>query len=205
MRPTHRFRALAARLGFGPRRPIRRNARARLVVAELEDRTVPYGNQPVPVDPLGGSQFFTSVAADAQGNYVVAYDGWDWDAGGPDRNVYARRIDPAGNPVGDPIPVNTVTTGEQLPGGVAMAADGRFVVVWHSDQPGADGTEVYARRFNADGTPLDAQEFRVNQLAADVQWYPTVAMAPDGTFLVTWSDYGRDTSGQPQAYARLFS
>ncbi|MEO1369199.1 MAG: hypothetical protein AAFX50_18630, partial [Acidobacteriota bacterium] len=73
--------------------------------------------------------------------------------------------------VGGQFQVNTYTTFSQSDPDVAMAPDGRFVVVWESN--GADGvdtsgSEILAQRFAADGSPV-GQEFLVNSLTSSSQ------------------------------------
>src|SRR5262245_9602304 len=77
-----------------------------------------------------GYQALPSVAADAAGNFVVAWtsqgdDGHDW-------GIFARRYTAAGNPLGLPFRVNTFVTGAQIRPAVAMAPAGNFVVAWDS-------------------------------------------------------------------------
>jgi hypothetical protein len=165
---------------------------------------VPSGTDPVQIDQQGGWQFLTAAATDARGNSVVVNNSLG-DDGTNYQKIYARRVDPQGNVVGDPFRVNTDESSDMVPGGIAMAPDGRYVIVWYGAGPGHDGTDIYARRYNADDTPADAVEFRVNQFTSGLQWYPTVSMDSDGNFAVAFTDQGRDATQLPQAYARLFS
>jgi hypothetical protein len=73
-------------------------------------------------------------------------------------------------------------------GAVDTAADrdGAFVAVWESLGQDGDGSGIYARRFLADFTPREAGEFRVNTTTLGEQRAPSVAMAPDGSYLVAW-------------------
>jgi len=83
---------------------------------------------------------------------------------------------------GSEFRVNTFTTGSQqtfaeVPGSVAVDADGDYVVTWSSngqDAPGDNG--VYAQRYNAAGV-AQGSEFRVNSTTAGGQRSSTVAMA----------------------------
>jgi len=127
-----------------------------------------------------------AVAADLAGNtFVVVWQkqvsgGWDIAA-----RQYTATAAGSLTP-GPELLVNTQTVGcQQLPA-VASDGAGKFVVVWTSDQDPGGGAGVYARRFSSAGAPLDAAEFRVNTTAAGNQTRPTVAMAPDGRFLVAW-------------------
>ena len=90
------------------------------------------------------SQTNPSVAADAQGNFVVVW----WSDGSygtdtSDESIQGQRYDPSGAPVGDEFQVNTYTTGFQGTPAVAIEPQGDFVVVWESD--GSYGTDTSDR------------------------------------------------------------
>ncbi len=129
-----------------------------------------------------------SVASDARGNFVAVWDSWG--SAGSDTagySVQARRFAADGTPLdASEFQVNTMTTNTQLYSAVAATPAGEFVVVWE-DMYGA-GTYIRARRFGADGTPHDPTEFQVNTHTLDYgfMWWPEVAMAPDGGFVVVW-------------------
>jgi len=126
-----------------------------------------------------------AVTSDAGGNVFTAV--WQKQAGGT-WDIYARQYSSAGGALvaGAEFRVNTQTAGcQQLPS-VAADFNGNFVVAWQSDQDPGGGTGVYARRFNSAGAAIDATEFRVNTTATGNQARPSVAMAPDGRFLVAW-------------------
>ena len=105
--------------------------------------------------------------------------------------------------------VNTTSAGDQSFPATAMAPDGRFVIVWQSEtSPGDDasGLSILGRLFGRDGEPV-SDEFQVNTLTDGNQCYPAVAMADDGSFVVTWdslSSYGDDDSNY-SIQARRFS
>jgi subtilisin-like proprotein convertase family protein len=132
----------------------------------------------------GGNQFPSAVAAGANGDFVVV---WDTDQDGAGVEVYARRFNAAGVPQGDEFRVNTFTTGDQFAGAVAADADGDFVVTWSSLRDPAG--DVYAQRFSAAGLPQGG-EFRVNTTASGKQTRASVAMEPDGDFVVVWEGNG---------------
>jgi hypothetical protein len=96
---------------------------------------------------------------------------------------------------GTEFQVNTMTAGCQMLPAVAADFNGNFIVVWQSDQDPGGGSGVYARRYTSAGTALDAAEFRVNTTAAGNQTRPSVAVAPDGRFLVAWQS-DQQTGGQ---------
>ena len=161
-----------------------------------------------PIYPLGGefrvntyttkSQWARCVAMDADGGFVVVWDSNSQAGAGSLTDVYARRYDGNGNPVGGEFPVNTYTTGDQWHASVAMDADGDFVVAWMSAQQDGDKDGVYARRYRKDGVPLDTTEFQVNTHTPLDQQYPSVAMDDSGDFVVAWES--RDQEGPGSGY-----
>jgi S-layer homology domain len=139
-----------------------------------------------------GNQIVSSVAVDGAGNFVVAWDTYDADAGG----IAARLFDASGNPLSGEFAVNSSTTGDQYDSWVASDRRGDFVVVWTSyGQLNPTNTEVYARRF-VDGNPA-GPEFVVNTHTAGDQYVvgQSVAMAPSGEFVVVWTSVGQDGDG----------
>jgi hypothetical protein len=111
-------------------------------------------------------------------------------------------------PAGPEFRVNTTTAGSQelfaeAPHAVASDAAGAFVVTWSS--AGQDGSSwgVFAQRYGADGARRGS-EFQVNQTTAGSQWYPSVACADDGSFVVAWTSALQDGGGDG-VYARRYS
>jgi hypothetical protein len=138
-----------------------------------------------------GNQGAPAIASDASGNFLVAWIDYALDGSGA--GVFARRYDAAGNPLsGSQFQVNTYTTGDQRNLGVAADPSGNMIVVWQSPQ---DSMNVYARRYDASGTPIGSSEFRVNASTAGYQGSPKVAMAGDGSFVVTWTDQDGSAGG----------
>ena len=134
-------------------------------------------------------QLWSTVAMDADGDFVVTWSSYDQD--GSDFGIYAQRYNAAGIAQGSEFQVNTFTTGSQAAPTVAMDGDGDFVVTWSS--PGQDGSDygIYAQRYNAAGI-AQGSEFQVNTFTTGSQYAPTVAMDADGDFVVTWTSSGQD-------------
>lgn len=130
-------------------------------------------------------QFAADVAMTDDGSFVVV---WESSAGlGDDlTGIYGQRFDATGIPMGGEIHVNTHTTDSQSNPDVAMASDGRFVVVWESfGQDGTSGYSIVGQRFSAAGAPVDA-EFQINTTTDGSLTDASVAMAHDGSFAVVW-------------------
>jgi hypothetical protein len=101
----------------------------------------------------------------------------------------------AQTPLGGEFQVNTTTTGNQNPtrSSVAMAANGRFVVVWSGPSDGSD-SGIFGQRFDARGRPIGG-EFQVNTYTTGRQFGASIAMAPNGRFVVAWAGYGDGGTG----------
>jgi hypothetical protein len=122
----------------------------------LELRTLLSAITPGPQFPLGGtSDYGADTAADAQGNLIVVWT----DQTSGSLNVYARRFDRSGTPLGAPVLANqTVGTKVKRSPNIAVAADGRFVVAWSVMNQGVhDRSDIYVRRFSAAGQPQGSE------------------------------------------------
>lgn len=142
-----------------------------------------------------GNQFPQGVAADGNSNFIVA---WGSDPGdlvpsqdGSGQSVITRRLSSSGEFRGPEHLVNTFTHGDQSPGSVAAAADGKFVVVWNSAGQDGPGIGVYGQLFSAKGKPI-GPEFRVNQHTTRNQLFADVAMDRWGNFVVVWQSEEED-------------
>ncbi|MGE0638685.1 MAG: hypothetical protein AB7G12_04715 [Thermoanaerobaculia bacterium] len=153
---------------------------------------VPIGDEERVNSTTAGQQWRPAIAADAAGNFVVAWssDGQDGDGHG----VFARQIDSLGLPYGPEIPVNQFTTGEQTAPSVACGAGGDFVVVWTSAGQDGSGEGVYGRHFDADGAAT-GNEVRIHVDTIGDQTDPAVASDGAGGFLVTWQGNDSDNAG----------
>jgi Ca2+-binding RTX toxin-like protein len=108
---------------------------------------------------------------------------------------------------GASFPVNTLSGGEQSASDVAYLPDGRIVVVWHSNDPAADGDglAIRAQIFSAQGNPV-GDEFGINNNSLGNQTRPQITALQDGRFVVTWLDGAvqSDAYGS-QVSARIFN
>jgi len=140
-----------------------------------------------------------SVAMDAAGNFVVAWYGTAM-VEEDKEDIFARRFDPNGQPLGSEFRVNTYTSDRQLYPGVAMNNDGDFIIVWESRNIlGQSNKAVCGRLYDSNGSSI-GPEFVINEEASDSR-YPDVAMDADGNFAVVWM---RDKSSN-SIIARLYN
>jgi hypothetical protein len=164
-----------------------------------------------------GNQKWSSVAMDADGDFVVTWTSYNQDGVGNgygagvngENGIFAQRYNKSGTKVRSEFQVNTFADGNQQWSRVSMDADGDFVVVWESfqdrpeapyaasDEPNSYG--IYAQRFAANADLGDAflgvdgdigSEFAVNTTKDGNQRYPSVAADDNGDFVVVWSGYG---------------
>lgn len=143
-----------------------------------------------------GEQQEPSVAVAPGGAFLITWHVRDQVAAGSGDDVYARRYSGAVVPLdAQEFLVNTTTAGDQRFGAAAAAPDGSYVLSWYSAGQDGDGEGVYARRFGSNGVALSA-EIAVNVTTRGNQINPTVAVGPDGRFVVGWQGLGNgDRSG----------
>jgi VCBS repeat-containing protein len=159
-----------------------------------------------------GARHKPRVAMDAAGDFVVV---WTADGGTPTSNVFAQLFDKTDAKVGTEFQVN-VTLGtavssatEQFPVSVAMDAVGDFVVTWTGTDAG-DGTTpdagIFAQRFDATGAALTGADIAVNPTTTGRQVSPTIAMAPNGNYVIAWTgvDAGDSITPDEGIFAQLY-
>jgi VCBS repeat-containing protein len=131
-----------------------------------------------------------ALAALADGGFVAVFT----DANGG-RHVVAQRYDAFGVPVGDPF---TPGPNTQNSASVAGLPDGGFVIAWI-----APGEDVFVRRFDAAGDPVGDAE-AVNTFTGGRQWYPAVAVQPDGSYMVVWASEPSQDGSQHGSFGRIW-
>ena len=142
-----------------------------------------------------GGQWDPSVAPFADGGFVVAWQsGGDQD--GSSNGIFGRRYGPDAKPVGGEFQANTYTPGAQENPCVASSPDGRFVVVWQSDDQDGSDEGVYAQRYYANGDKA-GYEFQVNAYVADHQTRPRVAAVGGERFVVVWESKNQEAWDPP--------
>lgn len=94
-----------------------------------------------------------AVAADADGGFLVTWQGQDGDNYG----VFGRFVAPDGTPASGEFRVNSFTPNYQLRPAVAPAGAGEFLVVWESSFQKGPGTGVFGQRTRR-GLFLDSFE-----------------------------------------------
>jgi hypothetical protein len=148
-----------------------------------------------------GQQTAPSVACDASGNFVVAWED-DQDGNGL-YQILARGFTAAGAQRIAPFTVNSVSAGQQFDPVIGMDADGDFVVAWEDDQDDDANFQIFARGFTATAGNRFTQR-ALNTNTAGQHTRPSIGMANNGDFVVAWED-DQDANGFYQIYARSLS
>jgi len=147
---------------------------------------------PAAVQP-GSNRAFPDVATDAAS---VAIHVWNAFGTMAQRNdIYLRRIAAGGQPLGNPVLVNTLTDDDQDQPRIAVSANGSFLVIWQSDEfdavAGIIRRWIRAQAFAADATPVGAEQL----VSAESTGYGSniradVAALTGGGYVVVWEQNG---------------
>lgn len=135
-------------------------------------------------------QWETSVAANASGQFVVAYRAED--SGGADSNIYVQPFAADATRLGVPVRPHADTVGSQDWPDVAMKDNGEFLVAWQSN--GESGKEIFVQQFDAAAHPASLLEARVNDMTVDNQEFAAVTGNGQQRFFFAWQT--RDLVGQ---------
>ncbi|MCC6572313.1 MAG: hypothetical protein IT462_00860 [Planctomycetes bacterium] len=140
---------------------------------------------------LTGNQTTPACAMDADGNFVVVWEGDGSYAGSDDQGIFVRIFNADGTPRTGEFIVNQTTFNDQQNADVAMDHDGDFVVVWdgYGSYNSADSQGIFYRVFRPDGSPRHPESRANKTHAADNQFLPAVAMDADGDFTIAWQGW----------------
>ncbi|WP_372394706.1 Hint domain-containing protein [Azospirillum sp. HJ39] len=164
-------------------------------------------------NPGGDDQSAPAVTALKNGGFVVVWQDSRGSVTGSgddtlDTGIRAKIYDGSGNEVTGDFPVNTGTWGPQKDPQIAALSGGGFVIVWITEDAGADGSgsAVMAQIYDDSGNAVGSN-FVVNTTSNLDQYEPSVAALGDGGFIVTWNDtsgYG-DPNIQYEIRGQLFT
>jgi len=146
--------------------------------------------------PIPYTTWSPALSSGLDGKFVVV-----WVDTRSGNNIYARRFDALGNPLGESFEVND-DEGNKLHTSpeVAIGLSGNFVIVWEDFRN--TNADIYAQRFDLSGSEL-GENILVNldSLNED-QYTPSVSMGPNDRFMVAWVDL---RGGDEAIFARSFS
>jgi hypothetical protein len=165
-------------------------------------------------------QINPAVAVLNNSNVVVVWGSFDEVSSSSLQDVYGQIFSPTGQKIGGEFLINQFTSYNQRTPTVAALKNGRFVVAWVSEQErsvapnwGTNTTyvtsstaptasvDVYARLYDNNGV-AQGGEFLVNSDSNPCA-NPSVAVASDGSFMITWEAH--DVATAWDVHARTFS
>lgn len=172
---------------------------------EIRGRRFAADNSPIDANEFeinaiqSGNQSEPSVATDAEGNFIVAWQGPDLLEQNQD-DIFARWFDVNGLPLGDEFRVNDNTENNQEFPKLAINDSNMLAVVWESENAGLEPntSQICCKLYDANGIS-DGNEFQVN-IQPDC-YYPDVTIDPNGNFIVVWLEGKRPNFS---IMARLF-
>ena len=88
---------------------------------------------------------------------------------------------------------------------VAVANNGKHVVVWTSDGGGSDQEDVFFQLYDADGSKIGSQVLVNDEFIDKKQESASVAMDANGNFVVVWTSEDQDGSKYSVYYRRYNS
>lgn len=139
----------------------------------------------------------------ADGGFVVT---WNADLRDGDEDVYARQFNADGTARGAAWRVNNFTEQPQRNPAVTAAADGGFIIAWHSEPgiyPGEYGT-MRAQYFDRAGNPV-RDEIPVTQESYERLSRPVIVAGLNGGFDVYWeSDHDQEGAATDAILVRHF-
>ena len=144
----------------------------------------------------------SSVAKDASGNFIVAWEFLSFAPPPPAPPgdffyVFTQRFDAAGNRIGSEFRIpSSDQAGDPA---VASAAAGESIAVWNSFLTGEEG--IFGQAFDGLGAPAGSQ-FRVSAVTAIFERLPAVAHDHGRRFVVVWA--ASDPASSSDIFGRRF-
>jgi hypothetical protein len=157
--------------------------------------------------PVGGEllvcgtsdeQMTPVIATDLDNNFVVAWVDW--------AKVYSllfmQKFGPDGVALFSPVQVSWTQWNLLVPA-IAVDSQNRIIVSWSDSRGGAgDNYDIYASVFGPDGKALTPGKDIEVCVRAGNQFFPSIAVAPDDSFIIAWED--RAQVSDYNVYARKF-
>jgi hypothetical protein len=147
------------------------------------------------------SQVTPAIAVLTNGNVIVIWSSIGQYSASSMQDVYGQILTSSGAKSGGEFLINQFTSYNQRTPAVAALSNGRFVVVWVSEQQRwtdastMPSVDIYGRVYDVNGSAAGS-EFLINT-GTNICANPSVAGGADGGFIVAWSekDTGVYTNG----------
>lgn len=160
-----------------------------IMMRQFESDGTPASREVPLTGDLNSRWYGPSVAAGKEGGFVVT-----WAIGPFPYDICAQPFDAMGVPITPPYLVNTCTAGNQGHPCIATNGDQDYLIVWDCHGEAGSGCRVRGQFCTCDGQ-VEGDEMLLNTGASGRNWYPDVAMAADGRYVVTWICEDGDGSG----------
>lgn len=141
-----------------------------------------------------------AIAQLQNNNFVVV-----WPSSTNKIDIHAQILNISGVKVGSEFIANTHISSVKGYPSVSGLSDGKFVIIWDSNNQYAynSNLDVYAQMFDATGVKVGS-EFVVNDYFYGVQTRPISAMLADGKFVTAWMSRSSNSGSSYEIYAKLF-
>ncbi len=134
-------------------------------------------------DALSGDQRFPSLAVGPDGTLYAAWA--DERNDNFDLSIYFARSTNGGATWSTNVRVDDAPSGDQWYPSLAVGPDGTLYAVWQDGRINNDG--IYSA-CSRDGGATWSANVRVDDAPSGDQWYPSLAVGPDGTLYAAWND-----------------
>lgn len=158
-----------------------------------------FGGDGLPVGPefqvnstTSNDQARPKVAADAVGNFAIAWESNGQDSG--TTGIYARRFSFNGTPLATEFRVNSFTSYDQTTPRIASNAGGDLIVTWQSNQQDGNLGGIFGQRIGSNGA-FSGSEFRINTTTFGDQVRPALGIDNYGDFVIAWPSNGTLSDG----------
>lgn len=132
------------------------------------------------------------IAADSQGNFVVAWRSLNQD--GSNYGLYAQRFDNGGNAEGGEFKINVVTANEQSSPALTFLSDDTLLAGWKTLGEDESDSSVKFQHYNADFT-TDGHDFLGNIYYDGDQAGPVLVPLPGAQYAILWTSDDQDGAG----------
>jgi hypothetical protein len=153
-----------------------------IYIQRYSDSGQPLGGEVRVNAVTAGLQHEPSVAATADGGFVVA---WSSGESGAGMDVFVQRFDAQGNALGGPVQANTYQPLDQDRASVTGLSNGGFAVTWWSDSHKGSPAGIYSRVYGADGAAIGGENV-VTTSTAGPQAAPVAAALANGAYVLAW-------------------
>jgi hypothetical protein len=156
-----------------------------VVVGVRADGILPWQTNGVPLSAAPYGQFDPKAVSDGGGGAIIA---WQDFRTGTNRDIYAQRVNGAGQVQWTPDGVPVVTAlGDQQAPAITTDGQGGAIIVWQDKRNGTD-FNIFAQRVLSNGVPLWTTNGITICDASGTQDYPQVASDGQGGAVIVWED-----------------